>query len=680
MGFFAPWFLAGVAAVGLPVWLHLLRKHRSTPLPFSSLMFFERRMQSSVKHRRLRYLLLFALRAALIVLLALAFANPYSKHGGGAAAGGRKLVVLAIDDSFSMRRGGLLERAKRRRSRPPAGSRRATAAQVLAFDADVRTMTDATADTAALRAGIHAIDAADARGSYAELARALRSHGPDGAPARGSARLLGHAEIVAAAEFRGPLAPARACGWCRIRWRAAGAANFTVESVRAPRRVYGQGKTRVRRHHRRLRHGSRHQRPRALVLNGREIESHAVEIPAGRPRHRGIPLARSALRNEPVRGAHRLRPTACRTTTAFLLRGTRRAAPRALRARTRQYPRAAVLPRRARVVGAGRVSDGAGARGPDRQPGPGEVRLCGALRRGIRAGRVRERPASSTCTAEALSGWRWAAWARCAGACRSPVKPSAKPATSTAKASASRPRHGSMPRTRPWPGPAGGMKCVSTRRSASSPARRAWRRASATARRCCLTSRMGEGRVLVFASTFDNIANDFPLHAAFVPFVEQTARYLGRLDDGAAGYTVDAYFDMRREPRAGRRGGSAGSRRQARALARRGRPRAHHPAGPRRVLRHQASRRPPRAGGGERGPPRIGPGRPSPPRRWRCGGGQGGGTAAAAGAAGEESPARAALVVLHAGRAGAGGGGIVGGKPAPGGRREPDERVRKEAA
>ena len=27
MGLFAPWFLAGVAAVGLPIYLHLLRRH-----------------------------------------------------------------------------------------------------------------------------------------------------------------------------------------------------------------------------------------------------------------------------------------------------------------------------------------------------------------------------------------------------------------------------------------------------------------------------------------------------------------------------------------------------------------------------------------------------------------------------------------------------------------------------
>ena len=64
MGFLAPWFLAGFAALGLPVYFHLLRQHKSTPRPFSSLMFFERTTQSSVKHRRLRYLSLLAFRVA----------------------------------------------------------------------------------------------------------------------------------------------------------------------------------------------------------------------------------------------------------------------------------------------------------------------------------------------------------------------------------------------------------------------------------------------------------------------------------------------------------------------------------------------------------------------------------------------------------------------------------------
>src|SRR5256884_1166552 len=77
MGFLAPWFLGGLAALGVPVFVHLLRRHKATPRPVSSLMFFERGTQSSTRHRRLRYLVLFALRCALVLLVVLAFANPY---------------------------------------------------------------------------------------------------------------------------------------------------------------------------------------------------------------------------------------------------------------------------------------------------------------------------------------------------------------------------------------------------------------------------------------------------------------------------------------------------------------------------------------------------------------------------------------------------------------------------
>src|ERR1700712_141082 len=100
MGFFAPWFLAGVAAVGVPVFIHLLRRHTTTPRPVSSLMFFERGTQSSTRHRRLRYLLLFALRALLVLLLVLVFANPFVRRSSATAR--ETLLVIAIDNSFSM--------------------------------------------------------------------------------------------------------------------------------------------------------------------------------------------------------------------------------------------------------------------------------------------------------------------------------------------------------------------------------------------------------------------------------------------------------------------------------------------------------------------------------------------------------------------------------------------------
>jgi hypothetical protein len=51
--------------------------------------------------------------------------------------------------------------------------------------------------------------------------------------------------------------------------------------------------------------------------------------------------------------------------------------------------------------------------------------------------------------------------------------------------------------------------------------------------------------VLVFASAFDNVANDFPIHASFVPFIEQTARYLGRLDAGPASVLVGGFAELR---------------------------------------------------------------------------------------------------------------------------------------
>src|ERR1700679_2869884 len=111
MGFLAPWFLAGVAAVGLPLWIHLLKRHRTDPPLFPSLMFFEKREMSSVKHRRLEHLLLFALRALMLILLALLFANPFIRRSANAAQG-KHLTVVAVDDSFSMRAGDRLQRAK----------------------------------------------------------------------------------------------------------------------------------------------------------------------------------------------------------------------------------------------------------------------------------------------------------------------------------------------------------------------------------------------------------------------------------------------------------------------------------------------------------------------------------------------------------------------------------------
>ena len=175
MGFLTPWFLAGLAAVGLPVWLHLLRKHKSTPLPFASLRFFERRTQSSIKHRRLRYLTLLALRTALVAFLALAFAHPYIPRRLLPVDRSNAVAVLAIDNSLSMRAGDRLAQAKdmaRSAVRALAPGQRA---QVLEFGSRVEAMSEVTGDRDSLAAAIAAISGSDARTSFAELARSLGS-------------------------------------------------------------------------------------------------------------------------------------------------------------------------------------------------------------------------------------------------------------------------------------------------------------------------------------------------------------------------------------------------------------------------------------------------------------------------------------------------------------------------
>jgi len=110
MGFLAPWFLGGLAALSVPIFVHLLQKHVTIPRPVSSLMFFERGTQSSTRHRRLRYLLLFALRFALLLLVVLAFADPFIRRPAADANG--RLLLIVLDNSFSMRAGTRFADAK----------------------------------------------------------------------------------------------------------------------------------------------------------------------------------------------------------------------------------------------------------------------------------------------------------------------------------------------------------------------------------------------------------------------------------------------------------------------------------------------------------------------------------------------------------------------------------------
>jgi hypothetical protein len=173
MGLFAPWFLAGLAGLALPVYLHLLKRQTARPKAVSSLMLYESRTQASTRHRRLRYFLLLSLRLAVLLLLIVAFANPFINRDAATFSSNR-LVLVVVDNSFSMRAGTRLADAKDAAMGVLSGIG-AAHAQVAAFGSQLQFMTQPIEDQAALRAAVQAIQPGDGHGNFGELARAVRA-------------------------------------------------------------------------------------------------------------------------------------------------------------------------------------------------------------------------------------------------------------------------------------------------------------------------------------------------------------------------------------------------------------------------------------------------------------------------------------------------------------------------
>src|SRR5271163_491714 len=270
MGFLAPWFLAGAVLIGLPLYLHLLRRHTTTPRPFSSLMFFERRTQSSIRHRRLRYLLLLSLRLAVLLLIVLAFANPYLKRTAVSASGNNQLL-LVVDNSFSMRAGTRLADARREALSVLASRSGATPAQVAALGSRLQILTQPIQDSATLRAAVQSIEAGDSRSNYAELARAVRSLS-EGTRVRIELHLFSDMQKTSMpANFAELSLPPNVTLVLHPVAKSA-QPNWTVESVRAPGRVWDTKKARVEATI------AGYQTPTAtrtvsLIVNGRKIAS-----------------------------------------------------------------------------------------------------------------------------------------------------------------------------------------------------------------------------------------------------------------------------------------------------------------------------------------------------------------------------------------------------------------------
>lgn len=277
MGFLAPWFLAGVAAVGLPIWVHLLKRHKTDPKLFPSLMFFEHREQSSVIHRRLDYILLFALRTAMLILLALLFANPFINRSA-AALDGKRITVVAIDRSFSMREGDRLSRAKEEALKVLSGLKPGDQAQVIALGGTVQALTQVVSDPGQLRAAVASVQPGDGTSSFGELSRFLRSTSE-------AQRLPLEVHLVSDLQ-KSAMPPGfidlRLNPGTNLVFHGVGTAgpNWAVESVSTPRRVYDPKRVKIQVVV--AGYGTKAAKHTvALLLNGRGLQSKAVDVPEG---------------------------------------------------------------------------------------------------------------------------------------------------------------------------------------------------------------------------------------------------------------------------------------------------------------------------------------------------------------------------------------------------------------
>lgn len=540
MGLLAPWFLAAAAAIGLPVWLHLLQQHKLDPVRFPSLQLFERRTESSVKQRKLKYRFLFALRALLFLLLALLFAQPFIRRDV-ASGGAGKHVVIAIDRSISMRASNGLETA-RQQALAAAGGIGTRSAQVIELGPGANLLTQPTRDLAEIKAAIGAVQPGDGRASYAELARAAKAIS-DAVRMPLELHLFTDLQRTAApAAFQEMALPAGTDLQIHS-INAAGQANFAVESVSAPRSISDPKRARV------LVTVAGYGTPEAnktvsLTLNGKPAGSKSLKIAAG-----GKATAEFIGLDAASFGWNRLETRidggdALAADDVFRVAMERADPRKVLFVHEPGKTRAATYFKSALESGAAGLfelepigADQAANADPSRYalcvlsdlvslPAPLEASLKKYVQSGggvlIAAGAASAARGTIPLTGAKVLESRFAS--------RGDRYFSAASLDQS---------HPAVARAGKWEGVRfyqafsiePGTAAIVARLNDSTP--------------LLMDLRSGEGRILTFASGLENVSNDFPLHPSFVPFVEQIARHLAQVESRPSTLVVGSPVELR---------------------------------------------------------------------------------------------------------------------------------------
>jgi hypothetical protein len=542
MGLFAPWFLAGLAGLALPLYLHLLKRQKNPPKQVPSLMLYESRVISSTRHRRLHYLLLLSLRLLLLLLLILAFANPFVNRDAAAIASNR-LVLVVVDNSFSMRAGTRLADAKDAAMRVLAG-KGAARAQVAAFGSKLRLMSQAIEDQAALRAAVQAIEPGDGHGNFGELARAVRALA-DSVRTPVELHLISDMQRTQLAPTFADMALPANVQLVTHAVVTKAEPNWTVESVDAPGQVWGKDAKPVHVQAAIAGFGTpAAQRKVSLVVNGKTVATKSVMVPAnGRATvdfpslevPYGFSRCEVKIDSADIFPADDLRRFAVERSDpqkALLIHNYGDT-------RSPFYVGAALS---AAAQSAFSLESINGNEAADRKPSNYAFivlsdlntvppLLENSLTEYVRSG------GSLLIAAGTSAGGR--TQIPIFGAHIKTTRDYSSVPDRYMTAGASDTSYPAVAKSGGWPG----VKFFYALDVDPGDARVIVRLSDQTP--LLLEKKIGEGRVVLFTSGLDNLTNDFPLDPAFVPFIEQTARYLAGSERQGGARQVDAFLELR---------------------------------------------------------------------------------------------------------------------------------------
>jgi hypothetical protein len=280
--------LFGLLAIGLPLWLHRLSSDNPNKQKFSSSMFLEPGEPRRVLAKKLQYLLLLALRVAVLVLLALAFAQPALwRKPQAAASGGARLHLIVLDGSASMSDDGRWERARAAARGVIDSLSGDDRGQLVVAGRQFEVLGAATADASVLRQALNTVEPGVFRLDYGQLMRSIDA-------------LLRGAELPVVIDLVtdnqqsslptrfGELAPRRAAEVAIHDVSGGKADNWTIESFGGSA-LTGELEASVRS----FAAQDAHKTVR-LTLNGKTIEEKPVDIPSGgraQARFRALELA-----------------------------------------------------------------------------------------------------------------------------------------------------------------------------------------------------------------------------------------------------------------------------------------------------------------------------------------------------------------------------------------------------